>query len=118
MTPIRIVAILLLLALAPAPSAAEDRTHAGEFVVEHPTLHHLGLEWCLQGADNRNAPVAVQFRPAGTADWRTALPLVRIGGERVFREREHLDYVVPHGFAGSIFGLAPATDYECRVTLA
>jgi hypothetical protein len=28
------------------------------------------------------------------------LPLLRIGGERVFRATEHLDYTVPDGFAG------------------
>jgi hypothetical protein len=109
--------VLLLLACAPAPGRAEDRTHAGEFVVEHPTLHNLGFEWSIRGDDDRDAAVAVAFRQAGAAQWRQALPLVRIGGERVFREREHLEYVVPHGFAGSIFGLAPATEYECRFTL-
>jgi hypothetical protein len=35
----------------------------------------------------------------------------------VFRQREHLEYVVPDGFAGSILGLEPDTEYECRITL-
>jgi len=42
---------------------------------------------------------------AGESAWRQGLPLVRIGGERVFRQREHLDYTVPDGFAGSILNL-------------
>jgi hypothetical protein len=120
MTPsrFRILTLTLLLASVAARSDADDRTHAGEFVVEHPTLHNLGFEWSIRGDDNRNAAVAVTFRAAGATDWRIALPLVRIGGERVFRQREHLEYVVPHGFAGSILGLAPATEYECRFVLS
>jgi hypothetical protein len=42
---------------------------------------------------------------------------VRIGGERVYRVRENLDYTVPEGFAGSILNLQPGTEYECEFTL-
>lgn len=114
----RILAVPVLVAGAAWPAAADDRTHAGAFVVEHPTLHNLGFEWSIQGDDNRNAAVSVEFRQVGAAEWRVALPLVRVGGERVFRQREHLEYVVPQGFAGSILGLTPATEYECRFTLS
>jgi hypothetical protein len=96
---------------------AQDATRAGRFHVEHPTLLNLGFEWEIEGDANRNATVAVRFRQAGSTAWREALPLVRIGGERVFREREHLDYVVPHGFAGSILNLQPGTEYECEFAL-
>ncbi len=97
----------------PGPNATE----AGRFVVEHPTLLNLGFEWAIRGDANRNAAVAVEFRAAGDTAWRAALPLVRLGGERVFRQREHLDYTVPDGFAGSILNLQPGTEYECRFQL-
>jgi hypothetical protein len=97
---------------------AQDATEAGRFTVEHPTLLNLGFEWAIEGDANRNAAVEVEFRKAGDAAWRPALPLVRIGGERVFRTREHLDYTVPDGFAGSILNLEPGTEYECRFQLA
>lgn len=96
---------------------ADNATAPGKFVVEHPTLLNLGFEWQIRGDANRNATVAVQFRPAGESAWREALPLVRIGGERIYREREHLDYTVPDGFAGSILNLQPGTEYECRFRL-
>lgn len=96
---------------------AADTTTPGRFVVEHPTLHNLGFEWSISGDANRNATVTVQFRAVGSADWRDALPLVRIGGERIFREREHLEYTVPQGFAGSILNLKPGTEYECQFQL-
>ena len=109
------LALLLFLA---ASLYAQNGTRAGRFVVEHPTLLNLGFEWFIEGDANRNATVAVQFRAAGTEAWREALPLLRIGGEKVFRKMEGLDYTVPNGFAGSILNLQPGTEYECSFTLA
>jgi hypothetical protein len=73
---------LALAGAAPA-QAPPDRTSAGRFVVEHPTLHSLGFEWTIDGDANRNASVDVSFRAVGGDAWRPALPLVRIGGEQV-----------------------------------
>ncbi len=96
----------------------ENGTQVGNFVVEHPTLLNLGFEWRIHGDANRNAAVTVEYRKLNSPEWRPALPLVRIGGERIYREREHLDYTVPDGFAGSILNLQPGTEYECRFELA
>ena len=106
-----------LLLLSPPPAHAQNSTEAGKFIVEHPTLLNLGFEWAIRGDANRNASVDVEFRAAGESAWRRGLPLVRIGGERVLRAREHLEYVVPDGFAGSILNLQPGTEYECRFAL-
>ena len=107
----------LALLLFAATLQAQNSTQAGKFHVEHPTLLNLGFEWAIDGDENRNATVEVRFRKAGTAEWRPALPLLRIGGERVYRENYQMSYTVPHGFAGSILNLEPATDYECEFTL-
>src|SRR5689334_8092834 len=112
-----IVQTCLSLALAVTSAAADNKTHVGEFTVEHPTLRNLGFEWSIRGDANRNAAVAVRFREVGAADWHEALPLMRIGGENVYRRRENLDYTVPNGFAGSILNLQPGTEYECRFRL-
>jgi hypothetical protein len=96
---------------------AGNSTKPGKFHVEHPTLLNLGFEWAIEGDDNRNATVEVRFRKAGTSDWRPGLPLLRIGGERVYRDQYNMNYIVPHGFAGSILNLEPATSYECEFTL-
>lgn len=100
-----------------ASLGAEDGVRAGRFTVEHPTLENLGFEWVIEGDANRNAAVRVEFRRVGDSAWREALPLVRVGGERVFRTREHLDYTVPDGFAGSVLGLEPGVEYECRLEM-
>ncbi len=104
---------------APAPAQTQAQTtEAGRFTVERPTLENLGFEWAITGDANRNASVSVAFRPVGETAWRKALPLVRIGGERIFRDVENLSYIVPDGFAGSILGLQPGTEYEARFTLS
>jgi hypothetical protein len=100
-----------------AIAQGQSGTVAGRFTVEHPTLENLGFEWAITGDTNRDASVAVEFRRSGEPGWRKALPLVRIGGERIFRDVEHLSYIVPDGFAGSIMGLQPGTEYEARFTL-
>ena len=110
--------VLPLALLSVTGAEAQNATQTGRFVVEHPTLENLGFEWAIEGDANRNATVEVEFRKAGESAWREALPLVRIGGERVFRTRENLDYTVPDGFAGSILNLEPGTEYECRFKLA
>jgi hypothetical protein len=96
---------------------AQDGVRAGRFIVEPPTLINLGFEWEITGDANRNATVEVQYRKTDETQWNDALPLLRIGGERVFRAREHLEYTVPDRFAGSILDLQPGTEYECRFTM-
>jgi hypothetical protein len=94
-----------------------NRTTIGQFTVENPTLENLGFEWAITGDANRNASVAVEYRKVGETAWRKGLPLMRFGGERVFRDVEHLNYFVPDGFAGSILNVEPGTEYETRFTL-
>jgi len=111
---------LIAVAWAPTAALAADRTTARELVAEPPTLISLGFEWRIDGDDNRNASVAVFYRkkerkPGGPA-WREGLPLLRIGHERI--NENALQYVTPNGFAGSLFDLEPATEYECRFVLS
>jgi len=108
---------LLPIAMLAGAAFAQNATQAGKFVVEHPTLLNLGFEWAIKGDVNRNATVDVRFRAAGETAWREALPLVRIGGENIYRRREGLDYTVPEGFAGSILNLKPGTEYECEFVM-
>ncbi len=110
------LAITLAL-LLPAMQRGPEAVTAGRLIVEPPTLINLGFEWEISGDSNRNATVEVRYREVGAREWKEALPLLRIGGERVLREAEHLDYTVPDGFAGSILDLRPETEYECSFTI-
>jgi len=107
----------ILLVIAACSLQAQNSVRPVRFHVEHPTLLNLGFEWTIEGDVNRNSAVDVRFRKVGSTVWRPALPLLRMGGERVFRERENMSYTVPAGFAGSILNLEPATSYECEFTM-
>jgi hypothetical protein len=109
-------ALVLLSLLWTTPLAAADRTTAGEFVTEPPTLLSLGFEWQIDGDDNRNASVAVSYRKQGEPQWKEGLPLLRIGNERI--NENALQYITPNGFAGSIFELEPGVTYECRFVIS
>lgn len=110
--------ICLLLTFTFKCSFSQNAVTSGKFVVEPPTLINLGFEWHITGDSNRNAMVEVSYRVAGTNKWKKALPLLRMGDERVIRKTEFLDYTVPHLFAGSILDLQQGTEYECRFTLS
>ena len=109
--------IALLLMFVACGLQAQNATAPGPFYVEHPTLLNLGFEWAIDGDANRNAVVEVRFRKEGASEWRPALPLLRVGGERVYREQYQMSHTVPEGFAGSILNLEPGTSYECEFTL-
>jgi hypothetical protein len=109
----KLIVTSALLALIAPGLRVENATKAGQFMVEPPTLICLGFEWEIAGDDNRNATVTVSYRPSGQSAWKEAMPLLRMGGEKVFRA----PYTVPNKFAGSILDLEPDTEYEVRLTM-
>ena len=98
--------------------------HAGDFIVERPTLVSLGFEWKISGDVNRNSSVTVSWRKKGEQAWRKALPMLRMNGEFVqgpkpeYGDLNYYNYAVPNMFAGSILGLEPDTEYECHFVLS
>ena len=114
----RLVAAAVVVAATPRDVSAQVRNDLGpgEFLVDPPTLHCLGLRWYVDGDDNGNATAAVSYRRAGDGEWLPALPMLRVNREVV--DRDHGKYVCGNLFAGSILRLAPATQYEVRVRLA
>jgi hypothetical protein len=89
---------------------------AGAVVVEPPTTGALGVEWRIQGDDNRNASVALAWRRTGETQWRDGLPLLRLQAEAV-QQGASFHYVAPNMFAGSVFNLEPNTSYDVRLRL-
>jgi hypothetical protein len=89
---------------------------AGELIIDPPTLINLGFEWFVEGDDNRNASVDVSYRKQGGGDWKPALPLMRLQGERI-KQGDQIDVISPNMFAGSILDLEPNTAYEARFVL-
>jgi hypothetical protein len=98
----------------------QNGTTPGEFVAELPTLVSLGFEWRITGDDNRNAQVNVSYRKPGEAQWRPALPMLRLRHEQVTGggTTPTYHYTAPNMFAGSILNLEPNTEYECRFVIS
>jgi len=85
-------------------TAQSNGTTAGA-IRTYSTISSIGIEWDIVGDLDHDATAAVEFRVAGTAAWRPALPLVRV------------DYNGANMLAGSVLFLSPNTAYEIRLTL-
>ncbi|HET7085867.1 MAG TPA: hypothetical protein VFI23_13910 [Rhizomicrobium sp.] len=105
-------------AASAAPHPAANAVKAGELVVDPPTLINLGFEWLISGDDNRNAKVEVAYRKKGDKAWKTGMPLMRLGGERIYQSEGVFNVKTPNMFAGSILDLDENTEYEARLTLS
>ena len=90
----------------------------GELIVDHPTLINLGFEWPIQGDENHNAKVDVSYRKEGTTEWKQALPLLRLHGERIYHTQGVFDVISPNMFAGSVLDLEPNTAYTVRFVMS
>ncbi|HEY2817851.1 MAG TPA: hypothetical protein VGK44_12070, partial [Casimicrobiaceae bacterium] len=100
-----------------AYAAQADMVKPGDLFVEPPTVTSLGFEWRIDGDDNRNAMVQVQYRKVGDATSKTGMPLFRLQGERTL-EGVRFDVISPNMFAGSIIDLQPDTDYQVVFTMS
>ncbi len=120
---LRLTPLVVLSSIAVVAQAPDQGVTAGTFVTERPTLTSLGFEWRITGDANRNATVEVEYRAVGASQWRRALPLLRMDGERVsgprphFGDRSSYTFTAPNMFAGSLLNLAPDTAYEARFAL-
>lgn len=112
----RIAAVLLML-MGYSLGWTADNVITGELIVDPPTLIALGFAWPVEGDDNRNARVSVQYRKRGDSEWQQGLDLLRLQGEETFL-RGSLDFKAPNMFAGSLFDLEEDTEYEVRLRLS
>jgi hypothetical protein len=95
----------------PRTYAIQNATLPGELSSPFPTLMNLGIEWLIEGDENQNGVVTVQFREKGSTVWKQGMPLFRVpAGEK-------LGFSWKNKFAGSIFNLKPDTPYEIKLNL-
>jgi len=119
-----LLAVLLLPGASTAAIAADAAVAAktpaviaGELIVEPSTLIALGFEWNIEGDENRNASVAVDYRVKGADAWKQGLPLLRLQYETITGVGDAFSYQTGNLFAGSIFDLQPGTEYEVRLRM-
>lgn len=107
---------ILLLMLAGLPCYAQDKTIPGEVQTPYPTIMNLALEWFMEGDDNQNGKVTVQFREKGEEKWQEGMSLRRVpAGNSGNRTRPA--YSWENKYSGSIFDLKPDTRYEINLSL-
>src|SRR4051812_13163893 len=87
---------------------ADDVLHVGTPAIDPPTLLNIGVTLPITGDDNFNATVSVRYK-SGTSSWRDAMPLVHVHTEVV------QGFTTSPQFSGSIFDLAPDTDYTIEL---
>src|SRR3990172_12091719 len=88
----------------------------GTLTQDTATLNCLGFSLAISGDDNYNAAVAVAYRKAGDASWKTGLPLMRVRPEYLSTE-DVSPFPIGQQFAGSIFDLDPGTTYDVQLTV-
>jgi hypothetical protein len=90
---------------------AQDQTIPGAITTPYPTIINLAVEWTIQGDDNQNGIVTLQFREKGQTSWKQGMSLFRVpAGEKI-----GFKWINKH--SGSIFDLIPNTEYEIKLTL-
>ena len=112
--------IFAVLAGGMTTTASDLSRPLGDPQLERPILRSLGVYWIIQGDDNQNAFIALEYRKAGSSSWRTAARLFRVERRAHLMERSGSELEVPDDgwlFAGSALLLEPRAAYELRLTL-
>ncbi len=99
---------------------AVDDIQVGDVMVDAPTVCCLGFSVPVTGDDDYDAVASIEYREAGASAWADGLPLLRVRPELTSGESPPGSYGLPvpaAQFAGSLFGLAPQTDYDVRISV-
>jgi len=107
----RATLLILCLTMLLLRSTAQNKTIPGAITSPYPTLINLAIEWIIEGDDNQNGRVTVQFRQKGEKLWQQGMPLFRVPKGK----NEGFSWSNKH--SGSIFDLKPDTEYEIWLKL-
>ena len=93
------------------PCTGQTKTIPGKITSPFPTLINLAVEWAIQGDDNMNGVVKVQFREKNKEKWHGGMDLFRVPAGH------NLQFTWGNKHSGSIFDLKPDTEYEIKLSL-
>jgi hypothetical protein len=88
-------------------------TVAGAVSTPYPTVEHISIEWEIDGDNDEDGVVSVNYREVGTNNWQQGMNLIRVpaGSTSPF------DFSWSNKHSGSLFNLQPDTEYEIELTL-
>jgi MYXO-CTERM domain-containing protein len=105
-------AVAMATGLVSATAHADNVLSVGAVTLDPPTVVALGVRLSVSGDDNFDGAVTVRYRVHGASVWRTGLPLFRVHPQNV------TGFTAVPEFAGSIFDLSPATQYDIELHAA
>src|SRR4051812_40231373 len=111
------ICFVLMLTMISQVVAGDKSEAVGDPAVEAPTLRCLGAYWIIRGDDNKNARIDLNYRKAGTQDWKPGPPLFRVAKDA----NKDPNINVPDDgwlFAGSVIDVPEATEYELQLKLS
>jgi len=105
------VLFLISIVLLGTNGFAQDSTIPGELTTPYPTMINLAVEWNIQGDENQDGIVTVQYREKGEKIWKEGMPLRRVPAG------ENIGFTWKNKHSGSIFNLKSGTKYELNLML-
>ncbi len=112
---IQLVALLLFLmgtGVKPADAQGNSPIIPGQIVIE-PTVDHIGVLWWVEGDQDLDSGLMLEYRKLGTQSWYSGAPAMRAYPSLWVQDGPlNLNY-----WAASALFLEPATAYELRLTL-
>jgi uncharacterized repeat protein (TIGR01451 family) len=110
---ILVVSVLILVGSRSHAAPAGDDVIPGE-VRCTPTFEHIGALWWIEGDDDLDSAMSLEFRPQGESTWQPGAPAMRAYPTiRVDDGPLGLNY-----WAASVLFLEPGRVYELRLTLS
>jgi uncharacterized repeat protein (TIGR01451 family) len=110
---ILVVSLLILVGSRSRAAPAGDDVIPGE-VRSTPTFEHIGALWWIEGDDDLDSAMSLEFRPQGESTWQPGAPAMRAYPTiRVDDGPLGLNY-----WAASALFLEPGKVYELRLTLS
>ena len=109
-----VMSLVLFLAITSLtrPAAAADSLTPGEIRVD-ATYEHIGVLWWIDGDDDLDSTMSLEFRPQGTAVWQPGAQAMRAYPTIFVHDGPlNLNY-----WAASALFLEPGETYELRLTL-
>jgi hypothetical protein len=117
----RLFTVVSFLLFASGASLAANEIVVGDAQIDPSTVCCLGFSIPItSGDDNYSATATIDYRQSGFSEWLAGMPLLRVRPEFTSEETTPGQYGLPYPgeqFAGSLFRLNPATDYEVRLTV-
>ena len=94
---------------------ASDSTIPGEITTPFPTITNLAVEWQVDGDNDLDATCEIKFRQVGANEWRNCMSLRRVPAGS--SQKTSQPFTWSNRLSGSVFDLAPGTDYEIALKL-